>query len=548
MATPNDFAALAAAMQADLDALAGGVPVAEVELTLPSGYALTFTADGLSRVVHQGEIVALGPTKMLNGNWFYGLVPHETVWNLPVLAKSLVQVGNIIRVTHTYGGSVSAQAVYDYTVVGNDVHVTTTVTSLGVEIPVSAFHSPFVATTWDQASNTGFNLGYDQSHTRALGVPLAYPSSNIPFAASYINTTTTTGAPIRMAQWARGDLLDPSMTLKIGIYPLSGVGQGIVFLSPVSAGGSRVFKWGYRFASASDELLGGYVAHVQAQTTLQYTPTYRPYVQFAHLGIPYLRPDNPYGYLDSGSGVTRRFDKPEGVADYVTGLGPPMVEAGCAGVLMWQPQGVNPRGAMYRPDFHVWPSVVEANLPALVNGFAAQGLTVGLLARPSHTITSATWDTDWLARTGGSAGALKEVAERIQWAVDRGFQHWYLDSFIMDGEDHDILKTIRQVVGPLQQLYLEFPTVASMAYAGGYEEMWWENDTWHHSARYLALRPIFPDAPWIVKWRGSLPPGGYAAWFDYCKQERLSPLPDDWLVWGNVDNVTTLMHERWGVV
>ena len=512
--------------------------------TMPagSGYVVTINEDGLSLITLDGAVIAEGPTMLFNGSWAYA--PGLTR-DLTLAEKSAESLPNGMVVRHRYTGAVTARVDYTYQVQGADVLVTARVTSEGAAIPVVGFKSPHVlVANWAMAQALGIGYGWDHTHTQDRGVSLAYPSSEVPMAAATIDTVTANGAPIRIAQWAMNDVNDPSMTLGFGIFQQPGVALAMIFPSEVPAGGARVFRWGYRLPACSGaDLLGGYKAHLDATLQPRTTPIAKPFAQFAHLDPSHVRPDNPYGYQDAGDGW-RRFDL--SVTPYVEGLAPAMQEAGCAGLLMWQPQGVHPRGVMYRPDFHVWPAPVLANLPALVNGFAQRGLSVGLLARPSSTITSATWDTDWIARSGTSATALSEFIQRVRWAMDRGFQHWYLDSFIQGEDDHRILRAMRQAVGPDAQLFCEFSTVASLADAAGYEELRWESGAWRHSRFYQTLRTLVPASSWLIKFVGPLPPGGYADLFDYCLAERTCPLLDDWLIAGDVDRARTLMAARWG--
>ena len=226
------------------------------------------------------------------------------------------------------------------------------------------------------------------------------------------------------------------------------------------------------------------------------------------------------------AGVFRRFDTLAGCKDYVAKVVPPMRQANFQGMIMWQPQGINPRGVQYRPDFDVFPPETLANLPILVNGFKNAGLKIGLLARPGVVI-AASGSTDYLLRASDSEVQLADLGKRLKWATNNGFGGFYLDSFIEDGPDQNILKFIRNQLGREVQTFTEFPTVLSMPLSGAYMEFSYTNGAYVFPRGYRDLRWIYPEAVWFANFRGPLPPGGYSALYAYMFQNKLTPLIQD---------------------
>jgi hypothetical protein len=212
----------------------------------------------------------------------------------------------------------------------------------------------------------------------------------------------------------------------------------------------------------------------------------------------------------------------------VAKLVPPMRQANLQGMIMWQPQGINPRGVQYRPDFDVFPPETLANLPTLVNGFKNAGLKIGLLARPGVAIAVGSASTDGLSRVTDNEVQLADLGKRLKWATTAGFGAFYLDSFVEDGPDQNILNFIRNQLGQEVQTFTEFPTAVSLALSGAYMEFRYENGVYVFPQSYHDLSWIYPDAVWFANFKGALPPGGYPALYAYMLQNKLTPLIEDY--------------------
>jgi hypothetical protein len=500
------------------------------DFRLPSGYVVTLNEDGLSSVSFGGKQVATGNVQILDGTWFYE--PWVTRSFTPdVTAKSVDYVSNGAKVTHSYSGVLKALAIYSYTITGDDILVSAWVTNQSSKpATIVAFRSPrFLYADRAAAQASSNQLGFDQSHTQNNGVNLSYPSVNVRFAATYVRTPSASGAPINFCTWSSESPDERFMTMGTGISQLPGVSVTNFFFKAIPAFGSQTFKFSYRFGSSKDAhvLLQSYKDHLRAQLPMQYNPDVRPLAQFVSINRSYVRPDNPYGYNDNRGGVFRRFDTLAGCRDYVARLVPPMRQANFQGMILWQPQGINPRGVQYRPDFDVFPPETLANLPSLVNGFKNAGLTIGLLARPGAVITVASESTDGLRRASNSKGELVALGKRLTWAKNKGFGPFYLDSFVRDGPDQSILKFIRNQLGRDVQTFTEFSTVLSLPLSGAYMEFRYKNGAYVFPKAYADLKWIYPEAVWCANFIGALPPGGYPALYAYMFQNQLTPLVQD---------------------
>jgi hypothetical protein len=271
---------------------------------------------------------------------------------------------------------------------------------------------------------------------------------------------------------------------------------------------------------------------------LKYNPDVRPVAQFASVDPSYITPANPYGYNNGPEPEEqwRRFDKLIGCQNFVNKLLPGMQSCNYQGVILWQPQGIHPRGGQYRPDFNIFPSVTIPNLPTLTSGFRNAGKSVGLLSRPGVTITSFSWDVDGFAELSVDKSGIDDLLARFTWAISHDFNIFYLDSFTSFGRDLPVLKAIRAHLGPEVQMFCESVTVADMEWTAAYGEFNYDSGVFHAPERQNIFRWLLPEVPWIMQFRSGLPPGGYPELFDYMLSNRLTPLIQDYQV--SSDEVT----------
>jgi hypothetical protein len=142
------------------------------------------------------------------------------------------------------------------------------------------------------------------------------------------------------------------------------------------------------------------------------------------------------------------------------------------GTLFWQPQGCNPRGGEYRPDFDVWPDSVAANLPRLIAWYKAHGLRFGLCARPEDIITPAGPNADETCQLDGdNASQMAMLIARFDAVAKLGINGFYLDSFGLDINSYHIMKQLRAHLGKAVPTYSEFTSDLMLPYCGVYTEL-----------------------------------------------------------------------------
>ena len=516
--------------------------------TLPSGYAVTIDSNGISSVTNQGGQVAAGLLQMVWGKWSYQAY-SSAGFKLTIIQKSCSNTATGATVVHDYTGSVNAHVVYTYVINGNVIDISALVVNTGSsDIPITAFASPrFLFDSWSTAKASSNQLGWDQSHSQNsaanFNIILSYPSSNVPLAATYVKTLAGSGKPINFCTWSSGSPFDWFMTMGNTLYPNPGTCLSNFFFKNVPVGGSQVFKFSYLFSDSTDPfvLLQPYKDFLRSKLPVQYNPDARPWTSFTSINTSSIRPDNPYGYNDAGTNLIRRFDKLTGCQDYITKLVGPLTTNGYQGIILWQPQGINPRGVQYRPDFNVWPSVSVPNIPVLFGGFTSAGLRLGLQARPSVTVTSATWDTDTLTGLNDLKYSWDDLSVRLKWATDRGVTAFYLDSFVNSQTDHAVLQKMRTQLGSEVQLFTEGTTILSLPLAGVYLPFTYTNGSYVFYKNYAAFKFIYPEANYFAIFGGTLPPGGYQALYTYMFQNKLSPVVEDYRVYNNLNNENAII-------
>lgn len=491
------------------------------DYNLPSGYTITLSDDGLSKLAIGAQVLGSGISQLIDGNWWYRNTNIGSDKRTPpILSKTVTLSASGASVTHTYGGFLSATVLYVYTISGNDVHVTATVYNTGSTDLQPGFQSVGLRRASAGTMTPGF--GWDQNNTQANGETFAYPSFNVPLAAGAISVPSTAGPTINAAAWAEGSPNQKVMNLFFG--GLSGP-IATIFFDRVPPGGSRVYKYAYRFDSAPDyqTLLNGYKTYLRnVFQSLPYTPDARPIVQWAAIDQSFVNSvTNPYGYRNGN-----HFDQVSQCTNYVNGINPPMADVNYQGIIFWQPQGIHPRGVQYRPDFNSFPDVTIPNLPTLFGGITGAGKKLGLLSRPKSVVVSTNSEsTDGLMTTDGNDNYITDLKFRLDWAIGQNVSLWYLDSFVDTPTDHDILAAFRTKVGNAPT-FTEHVNALSMAYSGSYEELTWSGGLVRAQIR-LILDWLYPERIVLGKFQGSLPPGGYPELYTAMADQKITPLTDD---------------------
>jgi len=341
---------------------------------------------------------------------------------------------------------------------------------------------------------SGTIASWHGSYLSAHGTTIFHPSLLQPLGEVFAHDDQFGFGAYSSSEFDRQSLFNTNFK-KDGIIPAECL---VVFytLRSVPAGGSVDVDTTFRISTdfSMPHLLEGYKkiykAHFPAPL---YHPDARPVAQFAAIDQSFITPANPLGY----NGPTRRLDSPAGTAAYVRLIAPALEQAGALGIIFWSPGGVDP--PMYPPDFDQFPKSVQRNIPSLVDGFARHHLRVGLCARCGDGVTREPGKEPQMYRLDVKNPAhMKTLMDRFDHAMQMGFDLFYLDSFGIDNpNDQEILKLIRDKVGPDVQLYTEFCTDMSLPYAGHYCE-WREGGIlWTSLDRYTTLRSLCPDSPWL---------------------------------------------------
>lgn len=301
---------------------------------------------------------------------------------------------------------------------------------------------------------------------------------------------------------------------KLGVYTDDITAPQAASQQIVSLRFSRDTSW--------QHLLEPYRAEL-AHEPMAYEPDNRPVVQFASVDAVHVTPMNPYGF----NGEPRRLDTLDGVDKFLKWVADPLAAAGGLGCVFWALQGANPRGAMYRPDFDIFPPEVERLLPALVKGFRARGLRVGLCTRPGEIVERTNWKQDSTTRiTATWQPGIDRMISRFKAVIDRGFDMFYLDSFGNSFDDYLIMQQLRAALGPKILCWAEHGCEIMLPLCGRYSE-WSGGDLTLHSHYTAAIyRWLFPDSSYLVIDRPTATRGPLSAQ-DY-GSHRYTPLIQDY--------------------
>lgn len=506
------------------------LPVATEFTELPSGYILQINSDGLASVTRGGVTCATGNLQYEDGTWYYE--PFQSRSHSPTVAtKSCTYVVAGADVVHTYTGVFTGSVTYRYRISGDDLNISCLVTNNGDTTDIPAFRSPrWQFASFEAAKASSNQLGWDQSHTQN-NPAIRYPSSNVPFGASYVMTVATGGVtPINVCIMSRESAKKEWMALGHGTG-LPGVAISSFFFEPVlGGGGTKTFNFTYRFSATADRenLLSTYKSALRAELPITYTPDVRPVLQCVACADSLISQSNPYGY-------TRRFDILANVNNYVNGAVPPMLAGNYQGVIFWQPQGAF-KNCQYRPDFDNWPvgSGQATNMSTLVSGFTSQGLKAGLLSRPGvYVVPDGAPPNDSLTAASDDPTDLSnKLGVSLTWAKDHGWHQFYLDSAATSLRHENIVQFIRSRIGT-EQTFTEFSSALTLPYSCRYMELRYTNGVYVYPNHYTNLSYLYPEVVWLTKFLGALPPGGYPALYDYMLSHKLTPLVQDDLTINN---------------
>ncbi len=531
-------------------ATAQAAPTADrLEYQTPAGVTYVVNADGLSKV-------RLGARVLAHGGWRFRV--GDGVWGFPggpdaeaISAKSLEVISPTeARVTHTHGTGLVR---HTFTFDGEDVRIESWVENHHptTAIRVAMFEGPRVE--FGKAPRGLLPIRH-VSYTAAHGPSIMHPGG-IRIGGSYgIGDGFGVGAAPHDAgihdtaliwdwDWNKREA-DTGRTPNLSIN------------APIPAGGARTFAVTFRFSpnTAWTHLLDPYRKHLHAafgDKTLYDRSSNLPLVAGVVCGTVADRgPTNPYGYEPH-----RRLDSIFGVTSYHGLVAPGMRAISAQGLILWGQGGLNPRGAMYRPDFDILPPDVVPNVVRLAALFKEQGMRLGMTARPGQIAQPFNWTTDTVSRINpAQPDQLELLTRRFNNSIALGASLFYLDSFGNQLDDAIIMRDLRTGIGKQPgigrtvQTYCEHPSDVIVPVSGlltalagnatdGSLGFYFSGDFWlkppDTPTMQEVMRYFYPAVPIVAlvgQVRGAETDEGRQMAVEYCYKLRMTPIiPDDWL-------------------
>lgn len=497
----------------------------------PAQLVFAVTPSGLSEVRIGERVVASGPVQAVDGGPVF-FADAKPLFTGPPQKKTMeILSPNRVRVRHEWK---DVAARYDYTFSGEDVSIKVRIENntdqpmraVGLEGPQFDFTAP----------PAGLMNAWHISYTQNQGPKIAHPSHFVRIGGSYAADETfgvgltplNTGLSRTLLLWDWVPDNEQRRQRRIGYYvPKS-----------LPAGDAATIELGLRISPNRDwkHLLEPYKRHFDKTLgPVQYRPDHRPFAQFASAGKHWVKADNPFGF----NGPNRRFDTAKGTQAFCDMVIPGLKAADGQGVMFWALQGDDPRGAMYRPDFDIFPQPVEANIPLLRKNFEAAGLRLGLCARPGEIAIRADRDHDMTLQTNPDDPAHMEMmTKRFKRAIEMGFSAFYLDSFGCSLEDVKAMRHFRAQLGPDVPTYAEMTCDWILPYSGAYLEvgfdkklpqytiMWFGPQTWE------IMRWLVPEAVSMTQNRVDPKdlPAGFESPYEFMYRKKLTPLSQDWII------------------
>ncbi|MCM8785249.1 MAG: hypothetical protein NC827_08295 [Candidatus Omnitrophica bacterium] len=201
---------------------------------------------------------------------------------------------------------------------------------------------------------------------------------------------------------------------------------------------------------------------------IQYNHNFKIWSQFCSGDFYHSSIFNPYGF----NGPSRRIDLEEGAKLFCEMVIPGLKNANGQGIILWAISGFEPRGAMFRSDFDIFPPEIEKNIPYIIKKFNEAGLKIGLATRPRHITYRVNWRYDGVIDINpNDIEHLNMLYRRFKKTIDMGFSAFYLDSFGNKLEDVIVMKFLREKIGPDIPTFSEHHCDILLIYSGIYAEI-----------------------------------------------------------------------------
>ncbi|MCX5662925.1 MAG: hypothetical protein NTW19_24845 [Planctomycetota bacterium] len=487
------------------------------------------TAAGIASVQLNGQAVADGGWSLVDAAEYFP-ADAQAVAVGPVLRSTVEALGNDTwRVVHEHR---DVKAVYDYVARGEDMTVRVEVTNHSAN-GKALKHMTFSGLTVrlpENPADTRVSRRHP-SYFQSRQWDIAHPSYYSPLGAWMLRGGTVNLAFVP---------LDAAMASKLlmGNYDTTGSKSWrLIYMirQGIDAGQAGVVRMTLRLSANGEwsHLLEPYKAEFD-KTFPQafYTGDARPVGMCAASADKRITPANPLGFAADMT----RFDLDSGVRQFLTGVGDPLQMAGAQGCIFWDMQGFNTRGAMYRPDFDVFPASVKANVPALIAGMKSRGLKVGMLGRPGDVVVPASATQDTTRRVSSTdAAAMEAMWSRFNTVIDMGVTDFYLDTFGNMPDDVRIMALLRQKMrekGVNCLTYAEFGVDVMLPYSGFYTEVRYDEQKrmldfgpYTNLEDVRIMRWLMPGMVAIAQVRASQPPE--AVW-QFCMREKILPMVSWW--------------------
>jgi len=427
----------------------------------------TITENGIQSISLKGSVVTARP--------FAGFPAHQGFYASATFPSEAgtASVGKIVRsiLTSTPEAVTVSDACsnmsmeYDYSLSGSDIELKAVLknndsrpfSNIMIALPTFAFGREFA----------GNMRSWDSSYLIANGTTAMHPSTWCPLGVSYAWDKNYGVALHCKSHFDKPSLFDALEEPRAGGGTVANM--TLYIRDRVEPGQQMAVDMTIHLSVKTDlaSMLSSYVRDFRSFAgEMEYLPDDRPWLQFASFDASFVTPANPLGY----NGASRRFDLPAGIQKFEDMVWPSVGVT--QGTIFWQPQGYNPRGCQYRPDFDVWPDSVTANLPGLIAWYRANGLKFGLCARPADIVTPDGRGKDRIdALDGENAAQMATLLARFDAVKKLGVNAFYLDSFGVDINSYHIMKQLRTHLGNGVPTYSEFTSDLMLPYSGVYTEL-----------------------------------------------------------------------------
>ena len=493
----------------------------------------TITEDGVQSISLAGKVVTAQPSAGFpahQGFYASGSLPPAagTAAVGPVVRSVLTSATGRVIVTDLCSNMSIA---YTYSLSGSDIEMEAVLknndprpfSNIMIALPTFAFG----------AQVSGNMKSWESSYLAANGRTAMHPSTWCPLAVSYARDENYGLALHCKSHFDKPSLFNAlRFSGKIGVLPAV-ADMTLYIQDSVPPGDQLAVEVTIHLTTKTDlaSVLSSYVRDFRSFAgAMRYQPDDRPWLQFTSFDASWVTPQNPLGF----NGDSRRFDQPGGIRKFEDMVWPSVGVT--QGTIFWQPQGFNPRGCQYRPDFDVWPDSVAANLPNLIAWYRANGLKFGLCARPADRVIPAGPDADKTCPLDGNdSRQMAALLGRFDAVTKLGVNAFYLDSFGLDINSYRIMKQLRAHLRSAVPTYSEFTSDLMLPFSGVYTELnpagaagggpdggtkWYDPDTltafrllYPHSA---ILTTKFAEAPG----RFPISTAQFAAW-------KLTPMVED---------------------